>query len=451
MDFNIKQLIKITGAKILKAKDRAKTDKKALCFGISTDTRTIDRTKIFIPIIGEKFDGHDFIKSALNKGCKAYFTQKDIVYKEADYVLQVENTLEAYLKIAKFYKNTIKPKTIAITGSAGKTTTKEMAYAVFSQKYRTHKSLLNHNNEIGLVQTILSMPSNTEVLIVEMGMRGLGEIELLSKYAEPDTAIITNIGTAHIGRLGSQKNIAKAKFEITKYLKPNGILIAHKDKYLEKINDIKERTIEFSLSSKDLKITALTADYSEFEYKGYLYKVNLSGEYNIQNAISVIEAGLNYGIEEKLIKKGLEEFQPIQNRWQVENILNASIINDSYNANPESMFETIKNFISVYDGRKILVLGDMGELGSKEVEYHKKLGEKLRDYTYDIMITVGDLSRHISDIDTSRSIHYMTIDGCFHYLKNNIRKDDKILIKASRAMELEKIIEKLKTFEEKTK
>ena len=282
-------------------------------------------------------------------------------------------------------------------------------------------------------------------------MRGLGEIELLSKYAEPDIAIITNIGTAHIGRLGSKENIAKAKFEITKYLNPNGILIANECEQLEQINDIKERTINFSLNSKELKIQQLKSEYSDFKYKGYEYKINLSGEYNIQNAISVIEAALKTGMKETSIRKGLEKFKPIQNRWQVEKIMDSDIINDSYNANPESMYETVRNFVSVYSGRKILVLGDMGELGEDEIQYHKELGEKLRELNYDIMLTVGKLSRNISDIDTSRSIHFVSIEGCTNYLKNNLRKNDKVLVKASRAMGFEQIIENLKNFERKNK
>ena len=252
MDFSVKQLADITGAEILKNE----VDETSM-FEISTDTRTIGKKNVFLPIIGERFDGHDFIEKALEKGATGYFTQKDIIESGAKFVLKVKDTLIAYLQAANFYKKTVNPKTVAITGSAGKTTTKEMAYSVFSQKYKTHKSELNHNNEIGLAQTLLSMPKDTEVLVVEMGMRGLGEIELLSKYAEPDIAIISNVGSAHIGRLGSKENIAKAKFEITKYLSPKGILIANKNEYLEKINNIKERTIEFSLSSKDLQISDL--------------------------------------------------------------------------------------------------------------------------------------------------------------------------------------------------
>ena len=439
MDFSIKDLVKITGAEIIKA-----DIDKDFRFEISTDTRTIDEKKIFLPIIGEKFDGHDFIENAIKSGAKGYFTQKDAIIEQAKFILKVADTKIAYLQIANFYKNQINPKTIAVTGSAGKTTTKEMAYYVFKQQFKTHKSELNHNNEIGLAQTLLSMPKDTEVLIVEMGMRGLGEIELLSKYAEPDIAIISNIGSAHIGRLGSKENIAKAKFEITKYLKPDGLLIANKNEYLEKINNIKDKTVVFSLDSKDLKLYEQSAQYSKFRYKGYNYLINLSGDYNVQNAISVIEAAICYGIPFEKIAKGLMEFKPIENRWQVEKVLGANIINDAYNANPESMLATIKNFLSLYKGRKILVLGDMGELGIGEVNFHKEVGNQIKNLKYDLLITVGNLSKNISDADTNKSIHYINIDYCVNYLKNNLRQGDWVLLKASRAMGLEKIIEKLR-------
>ena len=439
MIFSIKQLAKITGAKILKSEI-----KEDLCFEISTDTRTINKNNVFLPIIGQNFDGHDFIEKALENGALGYFTSKEIVSDKAKFVLLVEDTLIAYLTLAKFYKDKINPKTIAITGSAGKTTTKEMAYSIFSQKYKTHKSALNHNNEIGLAQTLLSMPENTEVLIVEMGMRGLGEIELLSKYAEPDIAIISNIGSAHIGRLGSKENIAKAKFEITKYLKSDGILIANKNRYLEKINDIKNRTIEFSLASKDLEITKMVAGYSKFNYKGGKYRINLPGDYNIQNSLGVIEAALHLGLSENIIAKGLSSFRSIQNRWQIESVVGANIINDSYNANPESMMATIKNFLRLYKGRKILVLGDMGELGKDEVMFHKAIGKSIKNMNFDILLTVGNLSRNISDAVLEKSIHFPKTEGCIIYLKNNLKAGDWVFIKGSRSMELDKIVTSLK-------
>ena len=444
MDFSVKELAKITNAKFLKNEIE-----ENLRFEISTDTRTINKKNVFLPIIGQKFDGHDFIEKALDNGVLGYFTSKKIISDKAKFVLQVKDTLIAYLTLAKFYKEKINPITIAITGSAGKTSTKEMAYSVFSQKYKTHKSALNHNNEIGLAQTLLSMPEDTQVLVVEMGMRGLGEIEFLSKFAEPDIAIISNIGSAHLGRLGSKENIAKAKFEITKYLKPNGILIANKNKFLEKINNIKDRTIEFSLADDELEITKMTAGYSKFNYKGGKYRINLPGDYNIQNSLAIIEAASYLKMSERKIAKGLSTFRSIQNRWQIESVFGANIVNDAYNANPESMMATIKNFLNLYKGRKILVLGDMGELGKDEILFHKEIGKNLKKMKFDILLTVGTLSKNISEENLEKAIHFPKTDGCINFLKNNLKDGDWVFIKGSRAMELDKIIAELKKLRSK--
>lgn len=444
MDFSIKELAEITNAKILKNEID-----ESLCFEISTDTRTINEKNVFLPIVGQNFDGHDFIEKAIENGALGYFTSKSIISSKVKFVLLVKDTLIAYLTIAKYYKDKVHPITVAITGSVGKTTTKEMAYAVFSQKYKTHKSALNHNNEIGLAQTLLSMSEDTQALIIEMGMRGLGEIELLSKFTEPDIAIITNIGSAHIGRLGSKENIARAKFEITKYLKPNGILIANKNNLLENINNIKEKTIEFSLNSNDVEFIEMTAEYSIFKYKNKQYRLNLPGDYNVQNSLAIVEAAKYFKISEKDIAKGLSEFKSIQNRWQIENYKGANIINDSYNANPESMIAAINNFLTLYKGRKILVLGDMGELGKDEILLHKEIGKKLHTMDFDILLTVGILSKNISDANSEKSKHFSDKKSCTTYLSNNLKAGDQVFIKGSRVMELDKIITDLKELRRK--
>src|SRR5574344_729937 len=228
MKFEINELVKSTGATVLK-----NTAKSEALFEISTDTRTIKNGDFYLPLKGESFDGEKFVEKALQNGAKGYFTTKAEAFDSADIVLKVEDTKIAYLKLANFIREKFNPKVVMITGSSGKTTTKEMTYSVLSERYKTHKTALNHNNEIGFCQTVLSMPEDTEVLIIETGMRGIGEIELVSKYANPDIAIVGNVGTAHIGRLGSRENIARAKCEIVKYLKNNGIFIAHNDEMIK--------------------------------------------------------------------------------------------------------------------------------------------------------------------------------------------------------------------------
>lgn len=439
MDFTIEEIAKATDAQLIKSAKLSKT------FSLSTDSRNITNEQIYLPIKGEKFDGLDFVADALRNGARGYFTtDKTLIFDEAHFILYVEDTKEAYLKLANYYRNKISPITIAITGSSGKTTTKEMMYSIASEKFKAHKSKLNYNNEIGLCQTLLSMPEDTEVLIVEMGMRGLQEIELLSKYAEPDIAIIANIGPAHIGRLGSMKNIAKAKCEIIKYLHQEGTLIALEDDLIKCDNKFAGKTIYFSLNSPYLKVNELTSKSSKFSYKNQEYKLNLEGEHNIQNSLAAIEAGLLMGMNSILIAKGLAKFKPIEKRWELQKIKGLNIINDSYNANPDSVKAAVKTFLRLYDNPKVLVLGDMGELGKNEKKYHAEIGEFLKDYDYDFLITVGKLAKNIKNDRQVPTKNFASTKDAAKYLIKNVKTGSNILLKASRSMKFEEIIEELK-------
>ncbi len=413
-------------------------------FGFSTDTRTINEGEIYIPLKGEAFDGENFIENAVSSGAIGYFTtDKTKVVDNAKIILLVKDTKEAYLKLANYYKNKINPYTIAITGSSGKTTVKEMMFSVFKCIGKTVKSNLNHNNEIGLCQTLSSLEKDTKYLIVEMGMRGFGEIELLSKYAQPDIAVIVNTGSAHIGRLGSLLNIAKAKFEITKYLNLNGVLIAHDNPLIKQVNDNKHKTIYFSLSDENLIIKEMTSKSCSFNYKGFDYKLNVAGEHNIQNALSVIEAGLFSGIQPDIIAKGLSEFSPIEKRWDIEEIKGFKIINDSYNSNPESVKAAIKTFLDYTPSPKSIVLGDMGELGLNEEEYHTQTGNFLEQFNCDYLLTVGNLAKFITPKNI-KTIHLENNLEAADYIKTHFPKGSNVLLKASRFMKFEQILEELR-------
>lgn len=437
MNLTVEEIIRATDANVFGNVD------VSLTLDISTDSRNVKKGQIYLPLKGEKFDGHDFISNALENGANGYFTQNEPL-QDKGFALQVEDTKEAYLKIARFYKRKINPITIAITGSSGKTTTKEMMFHIASEKFKTHKSILNHNNEVGLCQTLTSMEPDVQVLIVEMGMRGPGEIELLSEFAEPDIAILTNVGPAHIGRLGSLSNIAAAKLEITKYLHREGTFTAHDDKIIKKFNNFEGKTLYFGLNDKNLKIVELKPTGSSFEYKNQLYKVNLEGEHNIQNALGAIEAGLKLGMSSETIAKGLEKFKPIEKRWEIEEINGLKIINDSYNANPDSVKAALKTFLNLYETPKIIVLGDMGELGDDEKKYHAEIGGFLNNYEYDCLITVGELARSIKPRNKTKSKHFESNEGAAQYIAKNVKKGSNILLKASRSMKFEEIIEELK-------
>ena len=428
----IKDLIEATGAKVLKNID------ENLDVKISTDTRTIKPGDFYLPLKGASFDGEKFIAEALKKGAVGAFSTGE------DGTLQVKDTLEAYLKLANWRRNKLNPTVVAITGSSGKTTTKELVSSVVSAKFRTFKTPLNHNNEIGFCQTIFEMPDDTEVLVLEMGMRGLGEIELLSKYSEPDITIITNVGTAHIGRLGSRENIAKAKCEIVKYQRGN-VFIAHDD-------DLIRKTVEFSgekifYSINEVKIIEQTSHYSRFEYQGNTYELNVGGDYNIENALSAINTGFRLNMNAEEIKSGLKKYAPIEKRWESVNASGYNVINDSYNANPESMRAFIDTILGFYQNY-VIILGDMGELGEGEVEYHKQLGIYINTHSKlskdALVLSVGKLSKNITDeITNCAAKNFDTTDQCVNYIKSNIKTDRSLFLKASRSMKFENIITSL--------
>ncbi|MDD3150958.1 MAG: UDP-N-acetylmuramoyl-tripeptide--D-alanyl-D-alanine ligase [Candidatus Gastranaerophilales bacterium] len=359
----------------------------------------------------------------------------------------VENTLEAYLKLANNYRKKINPIVIAVTGSSGKTTVKEMIYSVLSTKYKTHKSMLNHNNEIGLCQTILSMPENTEFLVVEMGMRGLGEIELLSKYAQPDIAVITNIGTAHIGRLGSVENIAKAKCEILNYLHEEGILISPKCKLIKKYsnNSVRKKFI----SKRAYTINLMNENHTIFTYRNQNFELNVAGKYNVFNSILAIEVGDLSGIKSIKIQEGLLKYNPVGTRGSIQILKNnVKLINDYYNANPDSVKASIESAINIYKKDLILVLGDMGELGNQSDFYHAQIGKfiNLRNKNISELITIGQNAKIISDNVKNKDIKINSFKNnidTVKYLKENIKKGSVILLKASRSMAFEEISQML--------
>ena len=447
----IRELFEGVGVNI---KDNADLD---MDINISTDTRTIKKGDFYLPLKGASFDGEKFIDQAIQKGAVGSFytgeLPNSIKNNEKKLFIQVPNTLTAYLQLANYRKKKLNPTVVAITGSSGKTTTKELVASVLSEKYKTFKTPLNHNNEIGFCQTVFEAPDDTEILVLEMGMRGLGEIELLSKYAEPDISIISNVGTAHIGRLGSRENIAKAKCEIVSHQgtsKDINVFIAHDDELIKQTVNYNGEKIFYSI--KDVHIIEKTAHYSKFEYNGNTYELNVGGDYNIENALSAINAGKKLGLSIEQIQNGLKKYKPIEKRWEgVEVNINGSnteIINDSYNANPESMRAFIDTIFEHYKDY-VLILGDMGELGDNEVQYHKEVGEYINNKNNLLstakILSIGNLSKNITDkITKCKTQHFDSIENIIPYLNDNITPNSTIFLKASRSMKFEKIIELLK-------
>ena len=440
MMFNSDEILKAAGAELVK--NISQSDD----FDISTDTRTIKKGELYLPLKGVSFDGEDFLDNAIASGAEGCFITKDYFPKDTKIVFKVKDTLETYLKLANYYRYKINPVVVAVTGSSGKTTTKEMIFAVLSENFKTHKTFSNHNNEIGFCQTVLSMPEDCEVLIVEMGMRGFGEIELLSKYAEPDYAVITNAGSAHIGRLGSLDNIAKAKCEIVKYLKKEGSFIAQNNERIKKFADFDGEKIYYSVD--DVEVLERKPSYSKFVYKGKEYELSVEGDYNIENALSAINLAYKLQMSYDEVKKGLALYKPIEKRWEVQDIYGYKIINDSYNANPDSMKAAVSAFVQLYEN-PVIVLGDMGELGDSEIELHRQVGEYLSKVAPENckILTVGHLAENIG-IPLKENGYYVknfkNNDETAEFILANINAGNTIFLKASRSMKFEEIIEKIK-------
>ena len=412
-------------------------------FTFSTDTRCIKKGDIYIPLKGAKFDGENFIDTAVANGASGCLTTKDDA--DAPLVIKVKNTLEAYMNICQFYKEKLNVFTVGITGSSGKTTTKEMLYSVLSEKFKTYKTFSNHNNEIGFCETINTMPEDTELVIIEMGMRGLGEIELIAKHAGCDIGIITNAGSAHIGRLGSLDNIAKAKCELTKYIKPDGEFIALNQDRIKKFSEFKGETVYYS--SDDVKISEQKPGYIKFSYRNSEYELNVEGIYNVENSLAAIETGKKLKLTEAQIKAGLKNYHPIEKRWEIQDVNGYKFINDSYNANPDSMKASVSTFMELYP-ESVVILGDMGELGEQETALHREVGKFLAAKPHNSsFLTVGSLAEETGEELKQEGFDVKSFSSnceAARYILENVNVGTTIFLKASRSMKFEEIINMIK-------
>ncbi len=379
-----------------------------------TDTRTIQPGDFFLPLSGERFDGHDYLEQAFHAGAVGAFVAADKVQAHPDWqtfpnLIAVESPVMAYLAMARLHRNKINPKVIAITGSSGKTTTKEMLFAALSPLKKTQKTDKNFNNEVGVSQTLLALQPDTEILIVEMGMRGLRQIYMLSEAACPDVAIINNIGPAHIGLLGSLENIAKAKLEITEGLNPaTGTLVINQDApHLAELTPTgwSGKTVAYSLSEAQ----NITPVYEQgqpgvrFEYAGVSIVLPVPGEHMVANALGVLKVGEALGFSAAQLAPGLSAFKPEKGRGErkaLKGYTDVWVIDDAYNANPDSAKASIKAFLSTAqaDQQHFLVVGGMKELGDLSRQYHEQLGLWLAGQPHiDALFTLGEEGAWLAD------------------------------------------------------
>ena len=448
----LRELIEFSNGRLIGEADLEKEISK-----FSIDSRIVDDSTFFIPLKGENGDGHDYINSAFEKGAIGTFTSKEIDAPLGKAIIKVDDTLVAMQNVAKKLREKIKNiPLIAITGSVGKTTTKDMVYAVLNSKYRTLKTNGNFNNNIGMPLTLINY-ANEEAIVLEMGMNHLGEISFLSDIAKPDTAIIINVGHSHIGNLGSRENILKAKMEIVDGMANDGTLVINGDNdMLKTVKNVRQKLIKFGfkdandVTAYNIKVNDNATEFMVKEdEKEYKVKLNLVGENFIYNALAAWVIGRIYGIIPEDRVKALANCEFTKMRMNIETKNDIILINDCYNASPESMKVALEALSKQEAKRKIAILGDMLELGEYSDKLHEEVGENVAKNKIDKLYTVGKLAKNIKQGAINEGMNEQNIksfdilEELLNELKNLIQKGDAVLVKASRAMSFEKIVNEL--------
>ena len=414
--------------------------------GVSTDSRTVGNGQIFFALWGDSFNGNKYASEALSKGALCAVIDDPLF--ETENTILVDDCLFELQALAAHYRKQMKIPVLAITGTNGKTTTKELLASILSKKLKVHFTQGNLNNHIGVPLTILSAPSDTEMLIIEMGASHIGEIRTLCLIAKPDYGIITNIGTAHIEGFGSVDGVMKAKTELYEHLrKVNGIALYNdKDPLLtEKIFRIINRAVPFSdPTGIDLLIDPLPSDINlkisiTYLHHTYNLNTNLFGSYNLENVRAAIATGLFLGVEIEDIIDAVEKYQPANNRSQIKATKNNTLICDSYNANPTSMFVALESFSAIKADPKVVILGDMLELGDKSEEEHSKVLKVLQSHFAETVLLVGPVFQKLSSKSGFKAFDH--VDKLIEFLKVESLSGKTILIKGSRGIRLEKIYE----------
>lgn len=424
---------------------------------ISTDTRTLKKGSVFVALKGDNFDGHNYGAKAMELGAEAVIAERAI---DGARCIIVDSTHKALLDLAAYYRRKFDIPLVGITGSVGKTTTKEMISLVVSEKYNTLKTEGNLNNEIGLPLTLFGLEKKHTAAVIEMGMSHLGEISRLSLCAQPTVAVITNIGFSHIENLGTQENILKAKMEILDGADHDAPLIMCRDDKMLRNAEIHgdRKAVFYSAKKKDCDVYATSIKSNEdrisfiINYPGGKIKavINCMGEHNVKNALAAFCVGLELGIEPEKIVAGIAKYRPDGLRQNVKKINGRTFIIDCYNASPDSMKAAI-NVLSNTNtgGRKYCVLADMLELGKLSKTLHRTVGEYVAESRADMLLCFGDDSKYYIDgalkkgFDSSRCLHFESREKLTEYLRNNINTNDAVLFKGSRGMKLEEVVNAL--------
>lgn len=433
-------------------------DKSQYVKGFSRDSREIKQGDIYVGIKGENFDGNSYYKQALKNGAIGCIIEehyeKNIDTASTKNIIIVKDSIKALQDIATYRRNQYNIPVVAVTGSVGKTSTKDIIANTLAQKYKVLKTEGNKNNHIGLPLTILEL-ENQEIITVEMGMNHLGEISVLTNIAKPNVCVITNVGTAHIGNLGSRENILKAKLEILEGMDENGTVVINND------NDLLHKWAEENKSNYNIITYGIhnSSDYMAHNIKeketSVEYDINLKGEtYNITvpvsgepfvyNSLCAMAVAEICNIEIDQAIKGIANFELTKKRMEITKKDGITIINDSYNASYDSMKAALEYLKLTTGNRKIAVLGDMLELGDFEQELHEKVGEEVAKNNIDILITIGERAKHIANKAQEMGIkniyNYTNNEDATKGIKEVLNEGDTVLFKASNSMKLSEII-----------
>lgn len=423
---------------------------------IATDSRKVEEGGLFVPIVGERVDAHRFIPDVMKKGVLATLSERTLEDADYPYIL-VESSLQAVKDIAEFYLKQLQIPVVGITGSVGKTSTKEVIAAVLKEKYRVLKTEGNFNNELGLPLTVFRLREQDEIAVLEMGISDFGEMTRLSRIARPDTCVITNIGTCHLENLGDRDGVLKAKTEIFQFLDENGHIVLNGDD--DKLCTVREyqglKPVFFGLSDErdiyadeieSLGLKGMKCRIHVGE-ESFSVQIPMPGRHMIYNALASAAVGRIYGLTTKQMKAGIESLEPVNGRFHMIETENFLIVDDCYNANPMSMKASL-DVLQDGSGRRVAILGDMGELGENEVQLHEEVGVHAGQCRFEKLICAGPLCRALAEKAREANpelevLHLDSLEELLERLPEQVQKGDTILVKASHFMHFEKVVEAL--------
>lgn len=408
---------------------------------VSTDSRKIEDGCVFVALRGERFDGNDFAYQVANDGVASCVIadRKDLPNHERIFI--VEDSLSTLQQLAKLHRERCNIPIVGITGTNGKTTTKELVSTVLSKKYNIIYTQGNFNNHLGVPLTLLRIKPDTEVAIVEMGANHPGEIAQLCKLAQPDFGIITNIGKAHIEGFGSYEGVIKTKNELYQYLKTKGerqktkVFVNGNNELLMNLSEGMERIVYKTTDNRQQ--TTNNSPYLTVNWNNKTIKTHLVGDYNYENVMAAIAVGTYFNVEENDIINALENYIPSNNRSQLIKSEKNEIVMDAYNANPSSMYHSISNFKKIASENSLLILGDMKELGNESENEHRDIINLLKELGFEKVILVGEEFKKVSGNTNYKNFN--NVDELISYIRHNDIAGKKILIKGSNSTSLEKL------------